>query len=236
MFRQFKDSLKLTFRWLTLRIKAGPLTGLRWIAWSGKRFLAGTYEPCKTAAVVRSVKPGQTTFDVGGHVGYYAIIQAQLAGPQGHVYVFEPRPLNISYIKQHIRINNIDNITLIESAVSDKSGVSQFESRVGTGTGHLSREGNLRVKTIVIDALIEDGYPAPDFLKIDVEGSEIAVLNGARKTIADHRPKLLVATHGDTEHEFVLNFLKQHQYQHEILNENATKGDTEILAWQGGDA
>ncbi|MFT5301420.1 MAG: hypothetical protein ACI87E_003709 [Mariniblastus sp.] len=87
-------------------------------------------------------------------------------------------------------------------------------------------------QTTSIDALVEThNYPIPDFIEIDIEGGEIAVLNGAEMTISKHRPKLLVATHGDAEREFVLKFLDAHRYRYEILNESATKGDTEIMAW-----
>jgi len=232
MSRKIKDWFKLTFSGIVLPIRGGPLVNMKWIAWCGKRFLKGTYEPCKTEAVLKMVGAGQTTFDIGGHVGYYAIIQAQQVGPEGHVFVFEPRPLNISYIKRHVRINKIENVTLIESAVSDLVGDSKFESRVGTGTGFLSSEGDLAVKTTTVDVLVQnENYPVPDFIKIDVEGGEIDVLNGATQTITERRPNLLVATHGDTEHAFVMKFLAELNYEYEILNENATKGDTEIRAW-----
>lgn len=88
------------------------------------------------------------------------------------------------------------------------------------------------MQTNSIDALVgTHKYPIPDFIKIDIEGGEIAALNGAELTISNHRPKLLVATHGNTEHEFVLKFLDAHRYRYEMLNESATKGDTEIMAW-----
>lgn len=234
MPRKIKDWFKLAFSGIVLPIRGGPLVKMKWIAWCGKRFLNGTYEPCKTEAVLKMVGLGQTTFDIGGHVGYYAIIQAQQVGVEGHVFVFEPRPLNISYIKRHIRVNQIENVTLIESAVSDTVGEAKFESRVGTGTGFLSSSGDLAVKTTTVDVLVEkENYPVPDFIKIEVEGGEIGVLQGAAKSIARRRPNLLIATHGDSEHAFVINFLADLEYEHEILNENATKGDTEIRAWPG---
>ena len=229
--RKLRDQLKHMFRWFTLRIRGGPLVGMKWIAWCSKRMLNGNYEPAKTAAILESVLPGQTTYDIGGHVGYYAILQSKIVGAEGHVFCFEPRPLNIEYLKRHIKINSINNVTLVESAVSDKQGQARFEDSVGTGTGYLSDRGSLSVRTTRIDSLIEkEGYPIPDFIKLDVEGGEIAAIHGAENTIVQHRPRMLIATHGDREHQFVLDFLNRHQYEIQILNPSATKGDTEILA------
>ncbi len=232
MFRSIREKLKFTTAWFTLPITGGPLRGHRWIAFAGKRFLQGTYEPAKTAAVVKSVTPGQTAWDIGGHVGYFAMVESKLVGDTGRVLVFEPRPLNIACIKRHMDINHVSNVTLIEAAVADRPGQARFESRTGTGTGHLSGSGNLQVATVAVDWLIErEGYPMPDFIKIDVEGGEIDAIRGARRTISRRRPRMLVATHGETEHQFVMEFLESLDYEIEVLNESAIKGDREIVAW-----
>ena len=171
-------------------------------------------------------------YDVGGHVGYYSILSSVLAGPTGKVFVFEPRPLNVSFLKRHIRINGVENVTLIEAAVSDKSGNASFEDETGSGTGHLSAHGNLKVETIVLDEFANgDLHPCPDFLKIDIEGGEIDALNGARKTIESSRPVMLIATHGKTELDFVLEYLQQYDYVHKVLNPEGKKGGTEVVAY-----
>ena len=93
-------------------------------------------------------------------------------------------------------------------------------------------DGNLKVITIVLDEFVDGkSHPDPDFLKMDIEGGEIGGLDGALKTIERARPVLLVATHGDREHAFVLDYLEQYDYVHEVLNPDAIKGDTEIVAF-----
>lgn len=228
---RLREQIKLFLKWFTLPIKGGPLKGMRWIAASGSRFIRGTYETDKTEAFQRCVHAGDIVYDVGGHVGYYSVLSSKLTGPRGSVFVFEPRPLNLSYIRHHIKINAIKNINLFDVAVSNISGDAGFESRTGTGTGHLSSEGNLHVKTVVLDEFVfEESHPLPDFLKIDIEGGEINALNGAQKLLTKARPKLLIATHGKKENSFVLDLLEQYKYEYEILNPDAIKGDTEILA------
>ena len=232
MIGKIREWMKFHLRWLTISIKAGPLKGMKWIAVAGTNFFMGKYEVFKTEGMLKCVKPGDVVYDIGGHVGYYSVLSSVLAGPTGRVFVFEPRPLNIAFIKHHIRINGIENITLLEAAVADRSGEASFEDQTGSGTGHLSEKGRLKVKTIVIDEFADgESHPYPDFLKMDIEGGEIDALNGARRTIAKSRPNLVLATHGDTTHSFVLDFLKEHDYSYEVLNPEAIKGDTEIVAF-----
>jgi hypothetical protein len=90
----------------------------------------------------------------------------------------------------------------------------------------------LKVVTIVVDEFVDgQSHPDPDFLKMDIKDAEIGALDGARKTIERACPVLLVATHGDREHAFVLDYLEQYDYVHEVLNPDAIKGDTEIIAF-----
>lgn len=234
---QIREKIKLFLRWFTLTIRSGPLLGKKWIAASGGRFIRGTYETVNTEAFQRCVNLGDIVYDVGGHVGYFSVLSSHLTGPKGRVLVFEPRPLNAAYIKHHIKINSINNVSLFEVAVSSISGEARFDSRTGTGTGHLSVKGNLNVKTIILDEFVYgESHPPPDFMKIDIEGGEIDALNGAQEILASARPILLIATHGKKESNFVMNCLKQHDYEVETLNFDSIKdGNMEILAFPNND-
>jgi len=230
MTHALREHLKLCLKWFTLPIRGGPLKGMKWIVASGGRFIRGTYEAEKTEAIQKCIQPGDIVYDVGGHVGYFSILSATLAGPKGKVFVFEPRPLNISYIRHHFSINGIDNFRLVEAAVSDRDGEAGFQIKTGTGTGHLSNKGDLKVKTITLDDFAaRECVPYPNFLKIDIEGGEINALNGAKGLIDNARPNLLIAVHGSKERNFVEKFLGKIGYKFQILNPNALKGDTEIL-------
>ena len=107
-----------------------------------------------------------------------------LAGPTGKVFVFEPRPMNVAFLKRHVKFNAVENVALNEAAVSDKAGDAGFQDNTGSGTGHLSVDGILKVVTIVLDEFVDGiSHPDPDFLKMDIKGAEIGALDGARKTI-----------------------------------------------------
>ena len=76
-------------------------------------------------------------------------------------------------------------MALIEAAVSDKAGDAGFEDNTGSGTGHLSVDGNLKVVTIVLDEFVDGkSHPDPDFLKMDIKGGEIG---GPRWGPQNHR-------------------------------------------------
>lgn len=230
----FHEQLKIRTKWLTARIRKGPLKGKRWIIASGLNFIRGRYETFKTRAFMDNIRPGDVIYDVGGHVGYYTVLCATLAGEDGRVFVFEPRPMNVAYIRRHLQINNIENVELIEAAVSDKAGNARFHFGSGTGTGHLADDGIIDVRTLVLDDMIDgDRYPDPDFIKMDIEGGETRALNGARNVIGKARPRMLLATHDDETHRFVTGFLDEFGYRYEVLNPEHIKGDTEIIAWPG---
>ncbi len=226
-----KHRIKYFFRWIRMPIRKGPLKGLRWIMTSGKHFITGDYEPYKTKAFLANLREGDIVVDVGAHVGYYSALASQKVGDKGRVYSFEPRPLNISFFKDHVRINRLKNITLYEGAISTLTGETTFNTNTGTGTGRLSETGGLKVKTYCLDELIDAGeVPRLDFLKVDVEGGEIEVLKGSQCAIAKNRPRMLLATHSEITQDFVLEFLQEHKYKFQILNKDGAKGDTEIIA------
>jgi hypothetical protein len=82
--------------------------------------------------------------------------------------------------------------------------------------------------------MIKDGsLPVPDFIKIDVEGGEITVLENLSDVISSSRPKMLVATHSKECRDFTENFLDKNNYSFRVLNPEAVSGDTEIIAIPG---
>lgn len=229
------ESLKHRMKsWLggfTLRIQDGPLKGMRWAALSGSNFIRGTYEEYKTHALLGHLREGQTVIDVGAHIGYFAAVASVAVGPTGRVFAFEPRPLNHRYLTRHISVNRLENITPLRVGVAANPGRRRFDVTTGTGTGHLSPDGTLEIDTVSLDEEVAAGrLPAPNLIKIDVEGGEIEVLQGAEAVIRDHRPLILVATHGADTHAFVVDFLARHHYAYEILDPGGASGDVEIMA------
>ncbi len=194
--------LKMVPNGITIPILQGPMRGIRWIVGSGVHgYWLGTYEVEKQKLFKKIVKPGDVVFDIGANVGFYALLASQLVGPSGKVIAFEPLNKNVSYIRRHIKINNLDNVSIIEAAVADKGGIGFLIRGTDRFTGHLDSNSNkegLRVKTISLDEGVETGLiPMPDVLKIDVEGGEYNALKGAENIIKTKKPSVIIAIHGN---------------------------------------
>jgi FkbM family methyltransferase len=134
-------------------------------------------------------------FDVGANVGYYTLLLSRGVGPQGRVFAFEPNPVNFAHLKEHLRLNKIGNVEIVEAAVSDRAGTAFFS---GEGsTGKLSQTGT-PTKTVQLD-----NYPRPDIIKMDIEGEEIAALRGSARILAERHAVWFIAVHW-TETEALL--------------------------------
>jgi FkbM family methyltransferase len=163
-----------------------------------KYYWLGTHEERVQRVLTDNVRTGFTVYDIGAHVGFFSLLCGRLAGPDGRVYAFEPRADNIERLQRNIAINGAENIRVVPAAACDRRGDATFVLEKSTLEGHLAaadEAGGARVRTETIDALVADGMPAPDFLKVDVEGAEAAVIRGAAQTIASRRPLLLVEVH-----------------------------------------
>jgi len=191
-----KQTLKFFGEKLVFTCKQGPLKGFRLLAVVPMRFLKGSYEPERTEAFINTVKNGHIVYDIGAHMGYYTLIASRLVGPLGKVFAFEPHPYNLRILRRHLELNGLTNCVIIPAAVSDQTGKARFSFGTGTGTGHLADSGEIEVETVRIDDLMARGeLLPPNVIKIDVEGAEIKVLNGAYNTIRTYRPFIFMEIH-----------------------------------------
>jgi len=182
---------------------SGILEGFRMrIDWRRHRgFIYGTWEPDVVNVIRELVQPGWIVVDVGAHIGYYALILAQLVSPQGLVYAFEPVASNFHTLEENIKLNQILNVEAINQAVFDRSGHLELSVLDGAGLpDHASIDGSRGVRSIIVESTSLDDYFAQrdrpiNFLKIDVEGAEASVLKGARKLIEADRPSMEIEIH-----------------------------------------
>ena len=170
--------------------------GLRFV---GERFLLADL-----------VKPGMTVVDVGANIGYYSLYFAGLVGSKGKVVAIEPSPENLPELRLNISANQLSNVRLFESAVGAERGEVAFAAGINGGILGDDASGTYRVPVAPLDELIEDGV---DFLKIDVEGFEGAVVEGARRLLSQFRPVVFLEFHphlvddARSTHERILSLL-----------------------------
>lgn len=164
-------------------------------------FRSGTYyERNVVRWFVRALREQQTpvVYDLGAHVGYYAL-RAAAAAEQ--VYAFEPASATYEVLERNVARNGLRNVRPFRLAVVDREAeldlnlyeTSGNNSIVDRRLPHLSRVGLEPVPGVGLDELVEsEGLSPPTLMKLDVEGSELAALRGARRTIERHRPVILV--------------------------------------------
>ncbi len=233
--RAFHEWLKRRLAFITTKIGHGPLKGKSFNIASGSKFTRGEYEPENTRVIEELVHSGDVVFDVGAHVGYFTVFMSDRVGPTGKVVSFEPREINLDFLRQHIRINGCDNVEVVEACVGDHAGAARLETRVGTGKGFVSPDGNVDVRMVVLDELVRSGsLPAPKFMKIDVEGGEMAVLQGAGWILETHRPRMVLSTHSPELKQACRDFLTARGYEMRDIQEPHGDSEWRVLPVERG--
>jgi len=148
----------------------------------------GRYEGDDAALFWTLVRPGAVLFDVGAHVGWYAL-HAAARSPDTRVVAFEPVPRSCALLRENVALNRLANVTVCEFGLAEQPGervifvpadlptASSAADLTGAGTA-------LRVDFRKLDDVADELDLAPDVIKIDVEGAELAVLQGATRTLA----------------------------------------------------
>lgn len=134
---------------------------------------------------------GQTVFDIGAHAGLTSYLLAKLVGPSGRVIAFEPDATNYEHLLRNIELHALANVTPVQKAVSRTTGRAMFNMD-GTMAAGLS-EHLIYTKTgrqVVVETLsFEDAcarFGTPQFVKADIEGAEVSVVEGALPFLRQH--------------------------------------------------
>jgi FkbM family methyltransferase len=208
--------LALVPKRLVVRVRSGSNRGFRWIVGSSVHGCwLGTYETEKQRAIRRDVRPGMVAYDLGAQAGFYTLMLSRLVGPTGRVIAFEPYPENGANLLRHLRMNAVENALLLPVAVSAAVNlVASFEASSHLSMGRLCGEvrSRLCVPTLALDDLCRWGLPAPDLMKMDVEGAEIEVLEGAATLLAQRKTIWHVSLHGRRQRDECVRLLRDSGY------------------------
>ncbi len=154
------------------------------------------YEPHELKRALTMIRSGSVCLDVGANIGIYALNFARKVGGAGKVFAFEANPTVAEKLKRNIALNGFEQIVEVaEWAVSDKVGESMFalSSNENSGWGHLGEDSRFQhttVKTNTLDNFFEEkGLAQVDLMKVDIEGAEDQLIEGAKRVLTEKRIK-----------------------------------------------
>jgi FkbM family methyltransferase len=224
-----------------IRIKTGVNKGFRWRVGSGVHgYWIGNYEKEKQAVFDGLVKTGANLVDIGANAGFYTLAFSRITGSGGHVWAFEPYAANAASLLDHIKMNRLSNVTLMQCAVGSRAGMSGFHVSDSNAMGALAEDNSSYiVPTVTLDYLVQQNIiPIPDLVKMDVEGGESEVLEGAGRILEQQKTILQIALHGSGQGRRCMEILKRHNYQVYSLAEAPLGEDIgncdEIIAYPQG--
>lgn len=205
----------------------GPLGGQSMrVNWAlHKTYVFGTYEPGVVKVLEELIRPGWTAIDVGANIGYFTLLMTNRVGPQGKVIAFEPLAENFRILQENIKLNGHANVVAENLALMSRTERIELRSATlgaitwvaSVNIDQSSAVESQSVEAVALDEYVQkNGIVKVDFLKIDVEGSEASMLEGATNVLNRYQPTLLIEMHQldrfKEQHPAILK-LRDHNYQ-----------------------
>ncbi|MGK7894474.1 MAG: FkbM family methyltransferase [Xenococcus sp. (in: cyanobacteria)] len=226
---------KITYSWRHSGMTTLPIPAIQ----GGKFFFLHPYflnhGQCEQElqSYLKSIlKPSNIFIDVGANYGFHTLLASKLVGKKGKVIAFEPSPKNWEILQYHCQINFLKNVSIFSKAVGDiinnavefvllDGGKHSSNSLTITDDVPYIAENQkkiIQVPITTVDKTCKELDIAPDVIKIDVEGAELLVLKGAKETLQQHHPIVLIGIHpfwlpkGQTTQD-IITFFQENQYE-----------------------
>jgi len=181
--------------------------------------------------VKKIVKKGVVIVDLGANIGFWTLVFAKMVGDEGHVFAFEPGPANFGILKKNVEINHFQNVTLIQKAVSNKSGKTKlflsYESNDHRIYNPNDNRQSVEIEMISLDEYFKNYDRKIDFIKCNIQGSDHVALLGMHeilkksksiKLVMELYPELLEGLNSSTEK--FLNTLQEEGFTvYDLLDE-----------------
>ncbi len=191
------------------------------------------------------IEMGDTVFDIGANFGLFTKFMSVAAGPTGQVHSFEPTADIHEALAHNVESLGMENVTTNKVALSNHIGDATFHIPKNPDGSLNYYEASLEAHTVdeplirqTITTTTLDQYVTGreidriDFLKIDVEGHELSLLDGARQTLAKHRPTIFIEINeplDDGAHGSAVRLLAE-----ELGYQVHTCTDGQIQPWEPG--
>ena len=166
------------------------------------------HEPDVSKVITRVVRNGDVVFDVGANVGFFTVLPALLVGESGHVISFEPGQDNRDRMVANLSLNGLENVTVVENPVSNKVEETDFyinsddsggnalwdPASIAVNTQSKANPIIVRMTTTTLDKeLKKHKLKTPKLIKVDTEGADQFVLEGAAKLLKKCKVPFVIA-------------------------------------------
>lgn len=201
-FNQNSSETSIIFNWinnLSLRLHLNN-------DFSSQLFVTGTYEPNELYYFSQYLAPGMTVLDIGANEGLYTLLAASVIQNDGLVVAFEPSPRELQRLQANLDLNqtkaDMAPVKVLPIAISDRNGnhalklaesTHSGQNTLGEFTYQIDCEAVVEVEVRRLDDLMPELKLASiDVIKMDIEGAEYAALQGAKQTLEQFHPLLLL--------------------------------------------
>ena len=185
-----------------------------------RSYFLGTHEPDVQYILARVVKPGMTVYNVGAHLGFFALMLSRLVGPSGHTIAFEPNPEVHTRLTENVALNRLENCIHVEgTALGDFDGPTGFSLSLSHSQGrfvdlpYVKSGPTIQVPCKRLDTYVEENKVIPDFILMDVEHAEGRVLRGMARILENHKPIIVVELHGEAAIKESWKEFQKHDYR-----------------------
>ena len=163
-------------------------------------FYGHYHERYEARLIQKTLNHGDNFWDIGANIGYFTLLAAAALHNTGQVIAFEPGQTAFRSLQENIGLNHFNNITSVNLAASDCAGEAKLylASEIADTGANLYQGGTDRmqfeiIQTIPLDSFLsQERLSPPHLVKVDVEGAELAVLQGAINILSEFSPLLLL--------------------------------------------
>lgn len=138
---------------------------------------------------------GAVVFDGGAYCGELSICLARTVGPRGRVFAFEPDPTSADLLEGNVKAAGLDNVTLVRRGLWSHSAQLSFAAQGAPGSRVGPADGAIQVPVISLSEAAEQAGAVPAFVKLDIEGAEVEVIEGSLDFIARHSIRFAIASY-----------------------------------------
>lgn len=191
------------------------------------------YEPFEEELLLSSLSQGDSVIDVGANIGAYTLPMAQQVGEKGEVFAFEPEPKNAVILMKNVLDNGFENTIVFPFALSDKETVTRLYLSWDNVGDHRIYDGNykrprdsIEVMTERLDDVLAEEADHIAVMKIDTQGYEPFVIEGAKALIQAHKPKIFLEywpyayRKAGADKKRMLTFLSDLAYEAYVIDED----------------